>query len=160
MIIALTIVLTVISAFLYRIGGSSKESAAKFFPWYPQWAVRSKVREVGCTALTFIWLAAAGFTAPWWALILAIVGTYLFMTTYWDDIFKGEDNYAAHGFGIGIALLPVVLFSGGLIGSLVRIVVMAVGMWAVSLGAYKYGDLVHEFGRGALIIATLPLLLL
>lgn len=153
-----TILLTVLSAFLYRIGGMSKEQAAKDMPWLPQWLVNTKTRDLGCPAAAIGWTLACLPIVAWWSYLIAYVVMFGALTTYWDKVF-GEDNFFAHGLGIALSLLPIVIVSSGLwVGFAAYAVVLPVlmGVWCLIFS----NDYVEELGRGAFIVAALPLLLI
>lgn len=159
----ITIIFTVLSAFFYRVGGASKESMELYFPWYPSWAVQSWMRELVCTSLTIIWMAMFYHSISW-LYVLSYVLIWAATTTYWDDFppQKGEDKYGMHGFFIGVALLPIAYAHPWL--ALIRAVVMGIFMWGWCLYWEKNrvatSDIIEEFGRGAILQATLPLLLI
>lgn len=156
--IVITIIATIASAFFYRIGGMSKESAKKYFPWLPSFLVASWFRDFNCSLLVLIWLRL--FLPPvagiWYLLSFATM--YMAMTTYYDDKLppKGVDKFWAHGLGIRLSTLFVAIPAGVgfqcLLSAIVLAVFMGVWCWIFS------DDFVEEFGRGSSIIATLPLL--
>lgn len=160
MIIAIaTIILTILSALFYRIGGLSKEHAKRDMPWVPSWLVNTKTRDLGCPLTAIGWFGVCLPLVAWWAYLIAFVVMFGALTTYWDRLFKGKDNFFAHGFGIAVSLLPVVIVSSGLWwGYLAYAVAMPVvmGVWCL---IFK-NDYVEELGRGAFIVAALPLLLI
>jgi hypothetical protein len=92
----------------------------------------------------YYWIAAFGLT---WAAL----------STYWDWLFD-YDNYYMHGFCIGIALLPLVGLGFDWFMILMRAMALSVsmGVWSE---VWSAGEVV-EMGRGALIVATLPILFL
>jgi hypothetical protein len=79
------------------------------------------------------------------------------LTTYFDEIF-GYDNFYAHGAAIAAAYIPYAIVSGLWIGCIARIVILALamGIWC----KYFSNDDVEEYGRGAFIALSLPLLLI
>ena len=129
-----TIALAAISALLYRIGGLSKEHAKRDMPWVPSWLVNTKTRDLGCPLAAVAWLLACLPIVDWWTYLITYVVMFGALTTYWDSLFGGKDNFFAHGFGIAVALLPVIIVSSGLWwGYLAYAVVMPVlmGVWCL-----------------------------
>lgn len=148
-----TILLSLLSGFLYRLGGLSKEQAKKQIPWCPSWLINTKTRDVGCSVLAIAWMAIYCPTAWYWYL-LAFGAMWGALTTYWD--ITGRDNFYLHGFGIALAF--VFLANGHWLGFGIRAVTLAVlmGAWC----AIFKNDWVEECGRGAFIVLTLPLMLI
>ena len=146
--IILLVILSVFSAFFYRIGGSSKKAAKKEYPWYPSWAVNGTVRDFGCSMCNYLGLLVMGITAVWWVHLIAFVLVFFAHRTYWDRVFK-YDNYFAHGLAIGLSYLPYVLTGAiGVIGYLIRSAVLAVfmGVWCLIFDK----DTIEEGGRGGI----------
>jgi len=154
-----TILLTILSAFLYRLGGMSKRDAKKYAPWkwMPSWAVNTKARDVGCAFLIYLWMSLFFPAVAWWVHLIAFLGAFGGLCTYWDDLF-GYDNFFMHGFIIAFALLPYVLVEGHLEGYLIRIAAVSLfmGIWCMIFE----NDYVEECGRGAILIAALPLMII
>jgi hypothetical protein len=97
---------------------------------------------------------------PWWINLIAFLLCFGSLTTYWDSVpwNKGKDNFFMHGCGIALAYLPYAIVGTGWTGMLIRIAVLTLAM-----GLYQRYVTHHvwdEGGRGFLIIATLPLLLI
>lgn len=94
----------------------------------------------------------------------AIALTGLALTTYWDDLFGGVDNFYMHGLFVGLGAFPLIWagFTWWLI--LIRAIILALFMgalnWAVHKYKVKHSDIIEECSRGASIIATLPILLI
>jgi len=166
-----TCVKTTLSAFFYRIGGMSKAEAAKYFPWWPQCLVKSWVRDIGCSFLTVSWAMCLPAIA-WWRFILALILTYLALTTYWDksdnkwkDAFcrkfnwrYPEDNFYLHGLFIGIAYMPI-SFTWLALGRAVVLSVFMGVLCHVLKWAFFKNVFTQEYGRGGAIIVTLPITL-
>lgn len=80
------------------------------------------------------------------------------LSAYWKG--KAEDmewwNWFLHGFFIGLAMIPFVFIDVDLWLILFRSVVLGFTMmaWSVKVKKAAY----NEFGRGALIVLTLPIL--
>jgi len=149
--ILITIGLTVASAAFYRMGGSGR------FP--------RQVRLGGCaTCMTVV----AGIWLGWhWIMVVSFGAMFGFLSTYWDFInrfFKTDENeywwnWALHAFMVSLALIAIVFFGHGhWIGFGIRQVVatVLVTIWSQVVG----WDVAEECGRGAILTATVPLLLI
>lgn len=141
------VILTILSAFAYRLGGQAKEG---------NWSdlFRDKLtRRLGCMILRSIAIIfVLRIAAPWWIHLISAGIAYGGLTTYWDGIF-GYDNHYAHGFGIGLAALPLVLV--GIISWLafgIHLVVIAGFMGLISQLSANAD--VEEYGRGSSVIWT------
>lgn len=142
------ILLAILSGILYRLGGKK--------------GYNTKIRDLGCPLITLVALwFLAGFKFPyWWAYFLTYGLTFAALTTYYDSIF-GYDNFYVHGLGIGLASLLLIYLDWRLI--FLRAVILMLGIGLLNKYANKWklphSDFIEEFGRGALIIITLPILL-
>jgi hypothetical protein len=142
---------TILSALLYRLGG-----AAQIGSWTD--ALRhTKARDLGCPLMAYLAMWVMGVTVPWWAHVATYLLTFAALTTYWDSVF-GYDNHYAHGGGVALAALPYALATGGWLGFGLRVVAVTafMGLWS----DYVEHDITEELGRGAIMVATTPLLLL
>ena len=150
MTILLLLLLSVVCACCYRMGGCSPEDLKKEWGWVPSW-IRNfpKKRDVGCNIVTLGGAALIGITAPWLAWLLAFGLMWASLSTYWDFLF-GFDNHWFHGFVIGMSLLPV-LFHWGIILYAVPLALF-MGLWSLLNGNATW----EELGRGFFI----PILLL
>lgn len=146
------ILLSIISAILYRLGGSSKEDMDKEFPWIPRWFKSiPKKRDLMCGLTVVTSSLILGITAPWWAWVISVGLMWASLSTYWDELF-GYDNHWFHMFMIGFSLLPVMFFSFPVeLG--MRCIILAVvgGSWSKFTGNATY----EELGRGVLLPLTL-----
>ena len=152
--ILILIILSIISAILYRIGGASKQDREKEFPWLPfkPW----KSRDVWSNAVTLLGALAVGVTGPWWAWLLAFGLSWASLSTYWDELF-GYDNHYAHGFMIGLSMLPLAFFSSPVALGLRAIIL------AILMGVYSQieGNATREeLGRGFVMPLTFAILLI
>lgn len=134
--IILILLLSLASGIFYRMGGSGR---------YPR-----QVRLGGCTicAIAARWIV--GIHAPWWTDL--IMGAFLVaaISTYWDFMFRGYDNYWFHGFMIGLSSWPYVVWGDYTwYWFLGRAVLLAVfmGAWCTIFS----WDVLEENGRGASI---------
>ena len=152
--------MVILSAFVYRIGGMSKEQAKQYFPWFPQWMVKSWFRDLNCSLIWVAWMLFFLPKVAWFWYLIPIPLSYLALNSYFQRFppDKGEDKFYYHGLAIGLSGLFIAIPAGLWLGCLIRAVVMAVFMW----GWCKVfsNDFVEEFGRGAIIAASLPLLLI
>ena len=153
-----TLIATVLSAFCYRVGGMSKESAKSVLPLFPQVLVASWFRDANCTLITLIWSLLYLPHVAWYWYIPACGFMYAAMTTYWDDKLppKGIDKFWAHGLMIRIAWLFIAIPAGRWWQCLVSSIVLSIfmGVWCKIFS----NDFVEEYGRGGAIQATLPLI--
>jgi len=140
----LTLLSSILMGVLYRMGGSGN---------YPRQA-----RLIGVPLIMTILL---GIVAGWsWWMLLSFGLTIGAISTYWKK--KGSDakwwNWALHGLGIAVAMLPYAIGVGCYIGFGIRCVFLpvAIMLWSEIIG----NAVVEEFGRGCLIGLTIPLLLI
>jgi hypothetical protein len=100
----------------------------------------------------------------WLMFLPAVLLTGLALTTYWDKLFNGKDNFYMHGFMVGLGALPLVWYGSIWWLILARAVVLALFMgglnWLVHKYNIKHSDWIEEFGRGFAVIATIILLLI
>lgn len=164
MIWIVTGVMTILSAFLYRLGGMSKAQAMADMPWLPLALVHGKARDVGCAALVTGWVALFQPAAAWYIYLISFAITLAALTTYYDFI-NGDDNYYLHGVGIAAGLLPFIIY--GVATGTAYINILWFGVRIIALGGFMglwckvfSNDYVEEYGRGASIIASLPILLI
>lgn len=148
----LIIILSLLSAIFYRIGGAGKEEISFARGW---------IRDTGCMFCLAIacFLSGYGYFMP---LFISCGLFYASITTYWDFIFK-YDNYWIHGFMLGFSMIPMYFFNAGVefFPIILRSLVLSVSFGALSLIPWpkKANVWIQESGRGALIIATLPIIL-
>jgi len=147
------ILLSILAGLFGRMGGAGQEGRDAF-PWLPGWAFDSKVRDAGIPLLML-------FCLPWdWALIFCFGLMFASQTTYFKR--KGTDarwfNWLFVGLAYSLCMFPYSLAIGNLHGFILRSVVV---IFTVVLVSEVSGDVTVEEGfRGAVQIATLPLLLI
>lgn len=146
--IILTIVLSIISAILYRMGGYGKP----FNKLY---------RRIGCSLISTCLVIIIGIHAQWWLYILYAGASYGVLTTYWDK--WGTDDvewyeWALTGFAYAASAVMLCIGWGHWIGFSIRCVVLTVFTWGISAGSKNVW--VEELGRGVVFTATIPLLLI
>lgn len=145
-----TLVGTVLSAILYRMGGSDKYN--------------TKARDIGVpiTTLLIAIVCFSGILSSklWIALAISFLLEFGSLTTYWKK--KGTDamwfNWMFTGFAYSMATLPVAFVTGNWLGFGIRTVILTASttIWSEAISK----DTWEEWGRGALINATYPLLLI
>lgn len=91
--------LSIASAILYRMGGSSK--------WNTRW------RDCGCplVALITLWLMKGVVLSYWWAYLLTFGLGWGAMSSYWD-LDEKKWGYWGHGLGLSLAALPIAFITG------------------------------------------------
>jgi len=135
--------LSIISGILYRFGGWKQTL------W----------RDIGVPIVALVALWLLDYRSSYWMAHLCFFGLmWGALSTYWDRLFK-KDNFFIHGFMIGIALLPFCFFGMSLWLLLTRAMVLGLGMGLVNKyvnkWALSHSDIIEEFFRGVIIIATL-----
>jgi len=138
------ILLSIVSAILYRLGGSSKADQDKEFPYIPSWFKKiPKKRDVMCNLVTLLAAFILGVNAPIWAWVLSMGLMWASLSTYWDEQF-GYDNHWFHMFMIGFSMLPIMFFSFPVeLGIRCLILAIAGGAWSKLNG----DDFLEEMGR-------------
>ncbi len=131
--------LSILTAVLYRMGGSDK---------YPK-----SVRRFGCPIPVLLSLYIAGIQSPWWAYLISYFALYGTLTTYHDYLTKnGSENWLCWlvtGIFYGLAFLPflvvwpMVLIRAGVLGVLTMI-------WS----EVNDNPVWEECGRGFLLCIT------
>jgi len=157
-LLVVTILGSLISAVLYRLGGWGGEGRDRF-PNLPKWFFNTKARDIGCAIVGFgAYSILVGITlVPWYIHLVCFLLLFGSLTTYWDWI-TGEDNHWLHGLACGVSYVPYAFYMGDWHLYLGRAVAVAVLMGLVSW--LSGNDVVEETGRGASLIATLPILTL
>ena len=142
--VIIIIVCSIASGILYRMGGSADYN--------------TKFRDFGCPTVMLIAMWVLGWN-NW--LLLCWLLLFAALTTYWDDFAKYFDDmdtwcWILTGLGYSLAMLPYVIATGCWLGFLLRTVAL---VFSTITWSNLIDDVVwEESGRGALIIATLPLL--
>lgn len=155
--IFLMIILSVLSGIFYAMGGTSKLDTK----------YRDALIPLGCFIPACFILGLVHFKFIEICLLVASGGLlFASLTTYWgfiNPLFKRPKdtkywwNWALTAFFYSMSALPLVIYFGlweGFIGRTLALVVFTT-LWSESIGA----STIEEFGRGVLVIATLPLLL-
>lgn len=147
----MTILLSVLSSILYRIGGMDK----KIIPF-----ANSQFRDIGCPILVLIILLQHGIL--WYLAALASLLVLGFIRTYHD--YTGQDNMYLHGLFIGFSMLPlywsgvqwyqIVLYSASL-----AIVMGALNTFCTRVSV-QFSDWIEELTRGFIIIYFLKIFIL
>jgi len=140
------IVLSVISAIAYRLGGLSKDTPH----WLPVWMRHSWVRDWLCPIFCLLPILSGSL----W-LLLAYVALAGALTTYWDRLF-GYDNFWFAGFMCGVAGFPLLFLGHNWILLAIRAVSICL-FWGI-ICAISENDFVEEYSRGFFL--CLPTILL
>ena len=93
-IIAL-IALMILSGILGRMGGAK--------------GYHTLYRDIGCSVVVVLAIIMAlGLNVGlWWAYLAVFALHWASFSTYWDELFYGEDNLWFSGFAVGIAIFPI-----------------------------------------------------
>ena len=143
---------------LYRIGGSALNVPLK-----------TKFRDWGVPAVGVYVLVQMLAITSWWyyaALVGFFLASFGSLCTYWDH--WGTDDvqwyeWTLTGFVMGLAALPIAIYTGRYIGFTIRTLILTVFMpFSNKLQFKVFWDKTDgvEGSRGFLFIATLPLLLI
>jgi len=156
MTIVFLLLLSCISAILYRMGGCSPEALHEEWGWVPK-LIRNfkKKRDLGCGLMVIAGCFIVGLQAPWWTYVLAVGLMWASLSTYWDFMF-GYDNHWFHGFVIGASMLPVMFYAEP-----IALVIRALAL-AILMGGYSKivtNATWEELGRGFVMPITLGLVL-
>ena len=151
------IILSILAVGLYRCGGGGSDLWVRYH-FLPKWLFDTKARDVGVPLCMLTYFA---ITAHWrWILVLCFGLMFGAQTSYFKK--KRTDaqwyNWVFVGLAFSICMLPYAWATGHWMGFLWRTLIVTCGTVAVSELSGK--DFVEEFGRGAIQIATLPLLLI
>lgn len=154
---SLILVLSIFCGLFYRFGGMGKELDVEP-KWVPIFMRNTRFRDCGCSLLSVLLL---GYLIAWhWSLILVFGLTWGSLSTYFKK--KGTDakwwNWLLVGLFISLATLPFIITQGLWAGFVSRTIILSGAMmiWAEIIK----NDVVEECGRGALIILTIPLLMI
>ncbi len=139
--------LAILSGILGRAGGAGKAGN-----WY-DFLLDTKWRDIGCSLIIVVvcWMFFGWHTWQYGLVFLLSWGAF---STYWDELFGGEDNLWFSGFMVGLALTPILWINVGLW----PIVALRTGILTVAWGCLnKYlpqegflcwrRDVVEEFSR-------------
>lgn len=143
MTILLTLLSSTSSAILYRLGGAH--------------GYHRLYRDVGCSLISVLLI---GYLVSWhWTLILVFGSTWGCLSTYWK---KGPRAKYYHwlitGAMYSVATLPFSIIEGHWLGFVSRTIILgtATMIWSELNGNAVW----EECGRGFLLCATIPLLLI
>ena len=143
--IALVLAVSLFSALCYRLGG--RERGNRLF------------RLLGCPLLCLgLFWGLKGLSLAYWKAYLLTFGLMVgAISAYWGQDEK-RWGYLLHGLGISLAVLPLAFTAGHWLGFLARTVVLTAGITVWS--EYTSQAEIEEGGRGFLMAASIPLLLL
>lgn len=146
--ILLTVILSIVGAILYRLGGIGKP-------------FNTKHRDLGVPLVSVILLVFLGISSPWWIWLLTFLAMFGVMTTYFEfdnDVNTNRNEWLLCGFMYGISALPYALFHGVWIGFILRTIFLTIFTMIWSEKVDK--DWLEEGGRGLAFVVTIPLLLI
>ena len=153
--ILVLLILSMISATFFRLGGSAKNGS-----WL-DFAKNTKTRDIGCSLvfLAAFWGVFGLKMGFWWAYALTFFLSWGAMSTYWDFLFNDKDNFYAYGIGIGIASLPFIWCAIPWYAIIGRTICLALSFGLLNKYVNKWhiphSDNIEEYLRGFLIIASL-----
>lgn len=143
------LLLSILSGVLYRMGGVGK-------PYNTKW------RDIGCTLCAILCIMVTQklvyTVACLQAFAVFAVLNYATLTTYYKK--KGSDakawNWALVGLGFGLAALPLAWVCNSWIGFTLRtlFLVFTVTLWSEANDNVVW----EEFGRGFLLVTSIPIL--
>ena len=157
--ILLLALLSVISAIAYRGGGQSKDLDSNP-KWMPMWMRKSWIRDWLCPLFvygSFAILFSPSHLLQWGMLVICYPLLGGALSTYLDSIF-GFDNFWAAGFLCGIVAFPLLFCGIAWWMILIRAIILAV-LWGGWCSIFSK-DTTEEYGRGAFLVLTIPLLLI
>lgn len=142
------IVLSFVSAILYRMGG-------KGAPY------NTKYRDFGTPLCALVILGLWGPYPAWWVWIVTFGLMFGVMTTYFK--FGGQAdvkwyNWLITGFMYGLSAIVIAITKGCWVGFGIRTVLLALAImfWSEKIDEVNW----EEGGRGFMFAATIPLLLI
>lgn len=137
------ILVSVVSAVLYRMGGSQ---------YY-----NTKWRDIGCALVSCLLI---GYLIAWhWTLILVFGLTWGALSTYWKRTPDARWwNWLITGAMYSVATLPFIIAEGHWLGFASRTIILGGATMIVS--ELEGNAVREELMRGFLICATIPLLLI
>lgn len=147
------LILSCLNSFLYRLGGG-----------WSKWHNNKLFRRIGCAVVTILgYILLLPLHYEWKAIVALFVAfgaMYGALCTYW----KGSAlkcmwyHWLLTGIGYGLASLPLIF--AGIPGVWIWIRVVVLGILTMIISEKSDNVWVEEFGRGSLIILTLPILCL
>jgi len=150
------VILIILGAILYRLGGASHSD----YPKLPKWLVKSYTRDIGVTLLTILYLTVLG--KYHWSLWGCGLLTWGAITTYhkWLNKYFGDTtedahwyNWFAHGLVIGLSLIPYGVITNTLPMVICRSLLMG---FVMAIWCECQSDVEIEEGfRGAVIVGSL-----
>jgi hypothetical protein len=139
------LILATLSGVFYRLGGWEKGNRM--------------YRILGCPLvfLGVFWACFGLDFSLWWAYALTFGISAGMISAYWG-LDSEKWGYWAHGLGLSLACLTLILFTGHWVGFALRTIVLTalITLWS----EYTKWDILEEWGRGFIYIATIPILLI
>jgi len=157
-----TILLSIVSAYLYRFGGMGKEEFTRKFSYLPLFLHEKLTRRLGCMLTAVIWLTLNLSRINIVAFIISAGLMYGSLTTYNDWLNNGKEDWKCWlmtGICYSLALLPLAI-TGDIswLGLGIRTVVLGLSTMAVS-EIFSSADW-EEYSRGGIFCLSLPLILI
>ena len=149
-------ILSNLSGIFGRAGGSGKP----YKSWMRDWTI-----PVLYLFILHLWYKPTIDFKLYLIYLIVYILMGLSLTTYWDWLFNGWDNFFMAGFMVGMSAIPLIFLN---IGHLSYIIIRAILLGLVWGLINKYipskfliwrRDVAEEFLRYASVIATIPLLL-
>lgn len=150
-----TILLSCVSSILYWISG--RKGVDKYVG-----GLDNYFRDVGCSLVAFFWMSMFYPEVAWYIHLISFGLMWGAVSSYWD--FTGKDDYFLHGMGIGLAYLAYAWTSGAWVGFGIRVIVLSALMGGLNWFVHRYhipfSAWIEELFRGAIIVLSMPLLIL
>lgn len=150
-------VCTFVAGVLYHFGGLGDDYWKKH-QHLPRWMFNTKVRDIGVSLIDCF---LAGVLCGWnWWLILCFGLSWAALSSYYKK--KGTDatgfTWGLTGFMYGLAFLPYALATHHYFGFAIRTLLLAIttAVWSNNIDSAS----MEEGGRGGLVTATIPLLII
>lgn len=144
--IVIVLGMSCLNALFYRLGGYGKPFNTRY-------------RDVGCSLVILATCLILGLFTSFTAYLITFGLSWGAYASYWKS---GSDmkfrHWCFHGVGIALALLPIAYITGNWLGFGLRLFILPplIAGWSGIIGEVN----LEEGGRGFLIVATLPLLLI
>ena len=144
--ILIILIASVLSGILYHLGGIGK-------PWNTKW------RDWGVPLVLLSAYFLLTHIFVWYCYVASFLLTWLALSTYWkkDGVDAEGWNWFLHGLGIGLGMLPFLFV--GMHWSVIVLRAFVLGVAMMVWSQLIDNAATEEFGRGVLIVLTLPLII-
>ena len=146
------LLISIICAILYRLGGASKTGK-----WY-DFLCNTFTRDIGVSAFS-IFLLAILYGWNWVYILIFGLSWGALSLSYKKKGIPGKWwNWSLMGLGYSLAFLPLAIFTGLWLGFILRSVICIIGItfWRTFIDNVVW----EECGTGAIFTSTIPLLLI